>query len=159
MFNSDSDGGNSCYDSDDYDDTEITFTKKERRELRIRAIREFGRLQRNVLNQAVISGVYTKPTFDYEDVLYEITENFNNCRIRDSLEAKALLRKPVLQTLGDASTKVIPLQGSARETLVQARTFKHVLQTPAFSHIRMPQTQEMPPSQLSAGRPDSNENC
>ena len=52
----------SCHDSDeydDYDDTEITLTKKERRELRMRAIQEFGRLQRNMLDQAVISGVYT----------------------------------------------------------------------------------------------------
>ena len=43
MFNGDSDGDNSCYDSDEYDETEPAYTKVERRELlRMRAIREFG---------------------------------------------------------------------------------------------------------------------
>ena len=81
---------NSCHDGDEHNETELTYTKAERKELRMQAIREFGRLQRNMLDQAVISGVYTKPTFDYEDVLYEITENFNNCKIRDSLDTKAV---------------------------------------------------------------------
>ena len=43
-------------------------------------------------------------------------------------------RKPVLQTLGDASATIVPTPGLARDKLVHIKTFKQVLELPALGN-------------------------